>query len=200
MNTSTQKFFGIAALVLAVLFPIYWVNALASAADYAGIAHHNDFTTLDAWDLVFLLIGVLEVTVYVGLHNYFKDQINGGLAGVLLLVMAVLIAVTHATLLIDLTVGLGLLEASPEFLDMAAVGSIIMLGLYAVTLFALAICLLVRFPELPTLLKIFACLALISAVLQFTIVFFFANLILFPILMLVVAFHFLLGDNKVEVV
>lgn len=200
MNTSTQKLFGIAALALAVLFPIYWINAIGFAFDVGEMSYREDFTTLDAWDLVFLIIGLLEITVYVGLRNYFKDQINGGLAGVLLLIMAALIALTHATLLIDLTVGLGLFQASPSFLDTIAIGSILVLGLYAVTLFALAIALLVRFPELPTLIKIFAALALITAGSQITIVFSFANIILFPILMLIVAFHFLLGDNNVEVV
>lgn len=200
MNTSTQKLFGIAALALAVLFPIYWINAIGFAFDVGEMSYREDFTTLDVWDLIFLIIGLLEMTVYIGLRNYFKDQINGGLAGVLLLIMAGLIALTHATLLIDLTVGLGLFQASPNFLDTIAIGSILVLGLYAVTLFALAIALLVRFPELPTLIKIFAALALITAGSQITIVFSFANIILFPILMLIVAFHFLLGDNNVEVV
>lgn len=200
MNTSTQKLFGIAALALAVLFPIYWINAIGFAFDVGEMSYREDFTTLDVWDLIFLIIGLLEITVYVGLRNYFKDQINGGFAGVLLLIMAGLIALTHATLLIDLTVGLGLFDATPGFLDTIAIGSILVLGLYAVTLFALAIALLVRFPELPTLIKIFAALALITAGSQITIVFSFANIILFPILMLIVAFHFLLGDNNVEVV
>ena len=200
MNTSTQKLFGISALALAVLFPIYWINAIGFAFDVGEMSYREDFTTLDAWDLVFLVIGLLEITVYVGLRNYFKDQINGGFAGVLLLIMAGLIALTHATLLIDLTVGLGLLNATPGFLDTMAIASVLVLGLYAITLFALAIALLVRFPELPTLIKIFAALALITAGSQITIVFSFANIILFPILMLIVAFHFLLGDNNVEVV
>ncbi|RUO48271.1 hypothetical protein CWE21_06915 [Pseudidiomarina aquimaris] len=200
MNTSTQKLFGISALALAVLFPIYWINAIGFAFDVGEMSYREDFTTLDVWDLIFLIIGLLEITVYVGLRNYFKDQINGGFAGVLLLIMAGLIALTHATLLIDLTVGLGLFSATPGFLDTIAIGSILVLGLYAVTLFALAIALLVRFPELPTLIKIFAALALITAGSQITIVFSFANIILFPILMLIVAFHFLLGDNNVEVV
>ena len=200
MNTSTQKLFGIAALALAVLFPIYWINAIGFAFDVGEMSYREDFTTLDAWDLLFLVIGLLEITVYVGLRNYFKDQINGGFAGVLLLIMAGLIALTHATLLIDLTVGLGLFDATPGFLDTMAVASVLVLGLYAITLFALAIALLVRFPELPTLIKIFAALALIIAGSQITIVFSFANIILFPILMLIVAFHFLLGDTNVEAV
>lgn len=200
MNTSTQKLFGISALALAVLFPIYWINAIGFAFDVGEMSYREDFTTLDVWDLIFLIIGLLEITVYIGLRNYFKDQINGGLAGVLLLIMAGLIALTHATLLIDLTVGLGLFQASPSFLDTIAIASILVLGLYAVTLFALSIALLVRFPELPTLIKIFAALGLITAGSQITIVFSFANIILFPILMLIVAFHFLLGDTNVEVV
>ncbi|WP_417690239.1 hypothetical protein [Pseudidiomarina sp.] len=200
MNTSTQKLFGISALALAVLFPIYWINAIGFAFDVGEMSYRQDFTTLDVWDLIFLIIGLLEITVYIGLRNYFKDQINGGLAGVLLLIMAGLIALTHATLLIDLTVGLGLFQASSSFLDTIAIASILVLGLYAVTLFALSIALLVRFPELPTLIKIFAALGLITAGSQITIVFSFANIILFPVLMLIVAFHFLLGDTGVEVV
>lgn len=200
MNTSTQKLFGISALALAVLFPIYWINAIGFTFDVGEMSYRQDFTTLDVWDLIFLIIGLLEITVYIGLRNYFKDQINGGLAGVLLLIMAGLIALTHATLLIDLTVGLGLFQASSSFLDTIAIASILVLGLYAVTLFALSIALLVRFPELPTLIKIFAALGLITAGSQITIVFSFANIILFPVLMLIVAFHFLLGDTGVEVV
>ena len=200
MNTSTQKLFGMVAVALAVLFPIYWIHALSSAVGYADVAHRQDFATLDGWDLLFLIIGLLEVAVYLGLWRYFRDQLNGGFIGALLLVMAVLVGLTHATLLIDLLHFVGALHASDALLDMVGVASLVLLGLYAVVLFALALTLLVRFVELPNLLRIFAVLALITAGLQITIVFAVANIVLFPILMLVLAMHFFSGDDSVEVV
>lgn len=200
MNTSTQKFFGIAALALAVLFPVYWIGGIGFAMDDLMLAYRTDLQTLNAWDLLFLLIGVLEVAVYIGLYRYFRDQINGGAAAILLLVMAALVALFHCSLLIDLTLGLGLFSATTEFLDLIALFAVILLGVYAFVLAALSIVLLIRFPQLTPLIKVFSVLAFIAAVLQITVVLAVANLLLFPVIMVLVAFHFLLGENSVEVV
>lgn len=200
MNTSTQKFFGIAALALAVLFPVYWIGGLGFAINDMTFTLRTDLQTLNAWDALFLVIGILEVTVYIGLHRYFRHQINGGAAAILLLIMAALVALFHCSLLVDLTLGLGLLNASNAVLDLMTFTGAVVLGVYALVLGALGIVLFTRFPQLPPLLKAFSVLAFITAIVQITVVLAIVNLVLFPVLMVVVAFHFLLGENSVEVV
>ncbi len=200
MTTNTQKLLSLCAILLAVLFPIYWFTALGGAIQNAEVALRQDLTSLDGWDFLLLVIGVLEIVVYLGLRQFFLNQINGGLPATLLLVLAALVAVFHSSLLIDLTAGLNLIVLSASFINSIAIASVVILALHAVVLLALSITLLTRFSDLSPLLKAFTCVALIAAVCQISVFFALLNLILFPILMLITAIHFYSGDTTVEVV
>lgn len=200
MTSTSHKIFGLAALLLAVLFPVYWIGAIGFSLDDTQMAWRKDFMSLDAWDLVFLIIGTLEIVVYIGLSRYFRHQINGRWASVLLMVMALLVAVFHSSLLIDVTIGLGMVEASTGVLDVMALAVLIVLFLYSLTLLTLSVVLLAQFPRLSALVKVFAVVAAVTAIIQLSVVFSVANLLLFPFLMLIVSFHFFLGENNIEVV
>ncbi|KFZ30834.1 hypothetical protein IDSA_07045 [Pseudidiomarina salinarum] len=201
MNDSPYQYAGVAAILLAILFPIYWVATFSLAAGDPELAFRADFLKINAWDLLFVVTGMLEIGVYLALSRYFRDQINGGFLANMLIVMALFVALFHSSVIVDLLLGLGLYtEHSGMIIDVALIASVVTLFLYAFALLAFSIGLLARFTVLPPALKLFACGALVAGLLQLTVVLAVINIVLFPILMLVLAFHFLAGDQTVEVV
>lgn len=200
MDSHLQKLFGVLAIVLAILFPVYWIDSIGLAIDDAEMAFANDMLALTGRDLLFLIIGVLEVAVYCGLSIHFRSQINGGWASKILLVMAGLVVIFHTSLIVDLLAEFGLWQPSENMLGLIVLAASIILGLFSFAMLALGVVLLAQFIHLPTLLKLFAVVAVVAAVAQISVVFAFANLLLFPLLMLIASFHFLLGETHVEVV
>lgn len=201
MNDTPYPYAGIAAIALAILFPIYWIATLGFAAGNAELAFRADFLTINGWDLLFVVIGMLEIGVYLALSRYFRDQINGGFLANMLIVMAVFVALFHSSVIVDLLLGLGFYTAHSDIMiDVALIAAVVILFLYTFALLAFSIGLLARFSALPAALKLFACGALIAGLLQLTVVLAVINIVLFPALMLVLAFHFLAGDQTVEVV
>lgn len=196
MNTNTYKTAGVAAIILAVLFPIYWLQG-----DLSLDALRADMMTLNGWDGLFVLIGGLEVAVYLALSRLSRDQMGGTLASVLLVIMAAMIGVFHATVLVDIVLGLGLLTGSVDTLvNTALIIGLVSLYLYAVAAFILAIALLLRFRDLSGLMRAFAVCMLIISVFQLTLVLGIFNIFLFPALMLLLAIYFLRGGHSIEVV
>ncbi|HET8817328.1 MAG TPA: hypothetical protein VFM61_07775 [Pseudidiomarina sp.] len=201
MKSNFYQFAGMAALALAVLFPIYWLGVFGLAIDNYESGFVDNITTLDAWDVLFVIIGALEVFVYLALRESFKHQIEGGLAAVALLVMAALVALFHLTVVVDISLSMGLLANYSEgLIEFVLIASLVILFLYAAVAFVFAIALLLRFAELSMLMKVFACGVLIMAVFQFTVILGIANIFLFPVLMLLLAVHFWRGEQTVEVV
>lgn len=88
MDNTKYKLAGIAAITLAVLFPIYWIATFGFIIDNAEMAFRADFLELSGWDILFVAIGALEIYVYFSLSKYFRDQIGGGLIANMLLAMA----------------------------------------------------------------------------------------------------------------
>lgn len=198
MNTSTYTATGIAAIVLAILFPVYWLFGLA---DLSLAAMRADFMTLNGWDLLFVVIGALEIIVYVVLARFFRDQLGGALASILLMMMAVMVAIFHATVVFDVFLGLGLGASIAEtIINIGIVVSVVSLILYTFTALTLAIVLLTRFAELPTLIRAFSIGLLLACIFQLTVFLAVINIFLFPLLMLFLAAHFLRGEHPVEVV
>lgn len=201
MKSNFYQWAGMAALALAILFPIYWLGVFGLAIDNYENGFLENITTLDAWDVLFVIIGALEVFVYLALRQSFKDQIEGGLAVVALLVMAALVALFHLTVVVDISLSMGLLTSYRDgLIEFVLIASLVILFLYAAVAFVFAIALLLKFAELSMLMKVFACGVLIMAVFQFTVILGIANIFLFPVLMLLLAVHFWRGEQTVEVV
>ncbi|RUO39453.1 hypothetical protein CWE22_09130 [Pseudidiomarina aestuarii] len=201
MKSNFYQWASMAALALAILFPIYWLGVFGLAIDNYESGFVDNITTLDAWDVLFVIIGALEVFVYLALRGSFKHQIEGGLAAVALLVMAALVALFHLTVVVDISLSMGLLANYSEgLIEFVLIASLVILFLYAAVAFVFAIALLLKFAELSMLMKVFACGVLIMAVFQFTVILGIANIFLFPVLMLLLAVHFWRGEQIVEVV
>lgn len=201
MNNTKYKLAGMAAIALAVLFPIYWIATFGLMIDNAEMTFRTDFLELSGWDILFVTIGALEIYVYFSLSKYFRDQIGGGFIANMLLAMAFFVALFHSTVAVDILLGLGLFPSIAEtIIDVTLVAGIVLLLLYCFSLIGMCSAMLARFIELPTALKIFAVGMLIAAVMQLTLVLAVVNIVLFPALMLPLAYHFLTDEHTVEVV
>lgn len=192
---------GFAAILLAVLFPIFWLGGLTFSGQSLEEMYRANVMRVDGWDALFVIIGALEIYVYLALRERLKDFTYGSLARAVLLLMAVIVGVFHATLLFDLVIAFGVTAETADNLVWASgMSAIAMLFVYTVLGYILAIGLLLRFMELPKLLSLFAILLLVACVLQTTIFFGFVNTVLFPVMLLVLAAYFIRGDHQVEVV
>jgi hypothetical protein len=194
---------GYAAIALALLFPAYWVPALAVGDMSFAEAHRADAMRLGAMDLLFVLIGAMEIYIYLSLRRIFLDLMHGSLAATLLLLMAIVVGVFHATVLFDVALAFGPTLSEPlqeGLVTASAVVAIAGLFVYCVLGLVLSAALLVRGAELPGLLKVFAALLIVACLLQLTVVFGLINVVLFPVILLVLAVFFLRGGHQVEVV
>lgn len=199
--TSRDNFIsaGTAAL-LAVLFPFYWITFLGQTFDGFEAALKQDLLTFNWRDLLFVLIGALEVCVYLSLSNHLKSHFNARSARILLCAMAAVVAIFHSTVLFDIYLALtnqDMLSESTGILAMVvAFGS---LGVY--TLFAAVfsiVCLINK--HLPPLLKVFSVLMLLMSILQMTLVLSFTNVFLFPAALLVLSIYFVKDKEELEVI
>lgn len=194
---------GYTAIVLALLFPIYWVTALGLGEQSFFEALLADVTRFSARDVLFVLIGAMEIYIYLSLRKVLLAQLHGSLPAVLLLLMAIVVGIFHATVMFDIILAVvpSLAEPTRDTLVTAsAVIAIAGLFVYAVLGLILSIALLVGKDELSVLLKVFAVLLVVCCVLQLTFVLGFMNIILFPVILLVLAVFFLRDGHEVEIV
>jgi hypothetical protein len=194
---------GYAAIALALLFPVYWVSALGVGEQSFVEAFRADVLSFSALDVLFVLIGAIEIYIYLGLRKVLLEQLHGNTPAALLLLMAIIVGIFHATVLFDVVLAFGptLAESTQEQL-VAASAIVAIAGLFTYTVLALvlSIALLVSKAEIPGLLKVFAVLLMVCCVLQLTIVLGVVNVLLFPVVLLVLAVFFLRGGHEVEVV
>lgn len=200
MDNDYFKVSGVVALVLAVLFPVYWIIGLGTWS-FDEHAMSEEFLTLSVWDGLFVLIGALEVWVYFALRKFLSHQFDASIYSVLLLIMAVLVVIFHATVIVDVLLATGQLSSIQD----AMIGTAITIGLvsaylYAIVALIFSIALLIRFISLSPLMKVFSVGLLIGSVFQLTIVLAVVNIFLWPALLIILAIQFLRGEQTVEVV
>ena len=198
-----DAFPGFTAIALALLFPAYWVPALAVGELSFAEAFQADVMRLSAMDLLFVLIGAMEIYIYLSLRRIFLEQVHGSLPATLLLLMAIVVGVFHATVLFDVVLAIGPTLAPPRQEGLVTASAMVMIaGLFAYTVlgFILATALLFRRAEWPALLNVFAVLLIVACLLQLTVVLGPFNVVLFPVILLVLAVFFIRGGHQVEVV
>jgi len=150
-----------------------------------------------------VLIGAMEIYVYLGLRRVLEDRLHGGLPATLLLLMAIVVGVFHATVLFDVVLNVGPTLAQPLQERLVWASAAVTIGglfVYSVLGVVLSIALLVKAAELPALLKVFAGLLVLACLLQLTVVLGLFNVVLFPVILLVLAVFFMRGGHEVEVV
>jgi hypothetical protein len=201
MNSNAYKAAGFAAIALAILFPVYWIYAFGALSSQPFIISIiEDFYHFTGWDVLFIIIGALEIGIYLVLSKLCRNQFDGELPGMLLWLMALVVGVFHLTVLVDITIALGLVSNPDHIVEFAVIISIASLFLYAFVAFVFFISMLVRFKTLTTPLKVFSIGLFFLSAFHFSIFLSFLNIFLFPVLMVVLAVQFLRGEQTVEVV
>jgi|GEM_PF-3415392 len=196
---------GFVAMALVVLYPIYWLVALNAGFSSESLfeAFRADAERLDLWDVLFVAIGVMEITVYLSLRNLLKERLNSDLASALLMLMAIFVGLFTAGIIFDLVlaVGPGLAESTREAMLQTALVSSLSTGyLLAWLSLILAVALLVNHASMDWTLMLFALLLLISSLLNISILLAPLSVLTYPLAFLMLALHFLRGGHEVEVV
>jgi len=192
---------GYVAIALAVLFPVYWFTAL-----WYGLAAGSfsaDITRLGPMDGLFVLIGGMEIYLYLSLRRIIKNQLQGGVCAVLLLIMAIAAALLTATVLFDLGLSLSGEFTNPirDSLVVAASAWFMVTGfILGLTGLALSIALLVTDAGSATTLKVFAVMLLISSLLALSIILSPLSFVTYPVAFLTLGIFFLRGGYEAEVV
>jgi hypothetical protein len=195
---------GLVAIALAVLFPLYWLSGIFSGSDQSLLELFKaDVTRLSPIDALFVLIGLMEIYLYLSLRRLLQQYLQGGLPAVLSAIVAVLVAVLTATVLFDvfLAIGPGMSDGVENSLVLAAgimwLGSSLLIGLVGLIL---AISLLFISSGTGVLRKLFAIFLLISSVLTLTVILSPIAILVYPLALLLLGAWFLRGELEVEVV
>lgn len=195
---------GVAAVLLAVLFPVYWLPVFNIQEQSLLSAYRADVLSLTVTDLLFVVIGALEIYLYFSLRKIFAARLNGSMVSALLLVLMLLVALFHLTVLADIIYALGGALMSESAVDtlllMTGVAGLLIAAVFEVVSIILAIVLLLPSVAAPVVLKLFAVFILICSVLQLTIVFAVVNIFLFPAALILLAIFFFREDHVVDVV
>ena len=93
---------AIATVLLAILFPLYWSNLYGHAFDGFDTAFQQDLYSLSWSDALFMVIGALEIYIYWTLARVLKNHLSLRLARTMLIILACIVAIFHATILFDL--------------------------------------------------------------------------------------------------
>jgi len=204
MQNNDYLFPSIAAIALAVIFPIYWFNEFSFSTSNMEAALMENLSTLDFSDAVFLFIGLLSIYVYIGLRKILNDQLNFKSIDLLLILVVGAHVIHIATLGLDLSAitmsQQGLQEKRDVFLSIglaSLIGGSILFGLLDILIGAV---LLKNADRLPTLLKIFALITLIQGVAGVSVIFSFITLLSFPVSLIILAAYFLRKPDSLEVV
>ena len=193
---------GIAAIALAILFPIYWVYVISAGIDDFGTAYRQDVMSLSGFDLLYVMIGVLEVYIYLSLRKALNSQLNSGGLSIVLIIMTAIISMLHLTVLIDLVLafsGHHILPATVEtIIGFGLLVSLVLMCVYALVCIILG-CLLI-FKVSSALLKAFGILMILICLFGLTLILSWLNIVLFPAALILLAVYFLKEPDSIELI
>lgn len=193
---------GIAAIVLALLFPVYWTYILVTlGGDIIESIRHN-IMTLHWSDALFVLIGALEVYLLLSLAKVFADIIDSKAIRILLLIMAASSFVFHFLVVVDLVLATSQISgSSADTIVNISLGIALAVDtLFVLAGLVLAILLLANKSENSNLIRAFAIILLLICLFDLTFFLSLLNLALYPVALIVLAVYFLKEPQTVEVV
>jgi len=195
---------GVAAISLAILFPIYWGSLIGTSGSDIMTALRSDMSSLGWMDALFLIIGAIEIYIYLSLINIFSGQLNTLAKRMSLYIMLATIALIHATVLVDVYLAINGSSFTETMIN-RVIETSLYFSLGAVMVYTLAgivlsIFLLTNSQKTNGLLKGFALTLLIVCILQLTVFLAFVNIILFPLALVILSVYFLKEPDSVEVV
>ncbi|MBL4672970.1 MAG: hypothetical protein JKX81_11980 [Arenicella sp.] len=205
MNNSDYTLPGIAAIALAILFPMYWIIVIAGGMFDSGINYYQSTIELTFSDLLFAVVGLLTVYVYLCLKRILNDQF--GIEGVnlplnILIVSSAIYFFCLAALDLAMAVfgdGLGL--SAHKFVLNAnlsiGIGSLFVFGVADILL---GVLLLKNPHNQSSILKSLAIVAIIQGVIEITVIFSFALVAIFPVTLVILAVLFMRKPDVLELI
>ncbi|MCH2189649.1 MAG: hypothetical protein MK188_01835 [Gammaproteobacteria bacterium] len=205
MNERYQLVTAVSAILLAVIFPIYWVSEFWQISERGGAAVYQNISTLSAGDLVFLIIGALGTLIYLGLKRFLNQRYAYHSADLILILLAVTTAVfTLGTLFMDLiTHFFGdqlFLSWHMGSYNGVTVSLFISLIVFGVLDLVLGILLITHAKQMSGAMLAFAILTLIQGIVEITVIFALSTIFIYPLAMLVLAVNLLSRPQELEVV
>ena len=193
---------GVAAILLAVATPIYWLGMSPSVGDYDIL--WQDMMSLGFSDILFASILLLTIYIYLNLKNILNEQLNFNHIDLLVLIMVAINTLWLGTLFLDIASAVLpeniVTQNKDAFLKInlsVGIGAIVILGIIDLLI---GILLLAKSTELPTLLKIFAIMSVIQGVIGMTVFLSVTLIFIFPITMIILAMFFLRKPESLELV
>jgi hypothetical protein len=204
MTNPDFKIPGIAAILLAVLFPIYWLSVFSGSYDDFEQAFRSDLTTLGWSDALFILIGALEIYIYLSLRKILADQLETTVVNLLLFIMMGMVALFHSLVLVDIYLASQYLTINTDTVDQFVSFSLLIafttMIIYSVVGLVFSILLLSKGLANSIFLKVFSALLIATCIMQMTLILAVVNVVLFPITLLVLAVYFFKEPQMAEVV
>ena len=197
---------GVAAIVLALLFPLYWTFVLVIGVNGTDLINNlrADLLELSWLDGLFLLIGALEIYIYYSLVRVFNDRLPSNTAKVMLYIIIGSVVLFHLTVLIDVFLAISQAGLSPDTIDVLVTVTaylfVATLVVFVIAGIGLSISILTQSDSVAPILKAFAILLLVICILQATVLFAMLNLILFPIALVMLAVYFFKDPETLEIV
>ena len=193
---------GVAAIFVAVISPIYWIEMSSSVGDYDIL--WQDMMSLGFSDILFASILLLTIYIYLNLKNILNEQLNFNHIDLLVLIMVAINTLWLGTLFLDIASAVLpeniVTQNKDAFLKInlsVGIGAIVILGIIDLLI---GILLLAKSTELPTLLKIFAIMSVIQGVIGMTVFLSVTLIFIFPITMIILAMFFLRKPESLEIV
>lgn len=187
---------GVAALALAVLFPLYWIIEIGSHGDDFDLA--SVINGLQVNDLLFLTVGLLNAYFYVSVRRILFDHHHYSRLNIVFALMIGLCAVFYlGTFAIDALAGPNPSESVQTLMFMLTIGSLVVFGVLDIVVGAL---LLMEGDRLSSLVRVFAIVSLVQGIVEITVVLSPLTLFLFPVSTALMAVYFLREPEAVEIV
>jgi len=205
MTNNRFLFSAIAAIVLALIFPAYWFTQFWNITTNEGNPLHQDLNGLNPSDFVFLLIGILNVYVYISLKKFLNERHSFNVADIPLILLIVTVSVfVFGSLVADTFMhffGSQLNLSSHEGVvggnTAALIISTVVFGALDITL---GVVLFTRAREFSSTLKAFAVVIMIQGIFEVTVIFSPITFIIFPLALILLAILFIRKPEVLEVV
>lgn len=177
---------GIAALLVALLFPIYWIFEIGYTFTTGEMR-----TELGLLDVLYFVVGLLAAFVYLSLKRFLNDRCAYTQTDVLLLVLAGFCVASYTGIWLA-----GYFEWEVAF-TVAWIGSLVAMGGMDLLL---GVWLLRSRDDLPPGIRTFAMLNIVLGVFELTVIGSIAAIILYPICAIVLAISFLREPEELQIV
>lgn len=205
MNENRYLAPAISAVALAILFPTYWISQFWILGADGGEALYDNVTQLNPSDLLFLVVGLLNIYVYLALKKFLNERHAFSAADIPIILMIVAVGVyTFGSLAADT-----LMHFFGDHLHLpwhqATMGGtttalLISTFIFGVLDILLGVFLFSQARDFSPILKAFAVIILIQGAFEITVVFGFLALALFPIALILLAILFLRQPEELELV